>query len=115
MVHDNNEVPLVDLLGFELKSGEKYKLSFRKEASYFLPAPFTKCVNEPPLSMEPVLMNYPQANYEYSQSLCYRYVIQIFMFVCFSFDFFRSIWNFFFISVIKCAAALIRIFGKFDI
>lgn len=112
MVHDNNEVPLVDLFGFELKPGEKYKLSFRKEASYFLSAPFTKCVNEPPLSMEPVLMNYPQANYEYSQSLCYRYVIQIFMFVFF----FLSIWNvLFFISVIKCAAALIRVFGKFDI
>ena len=79
MVHDNTEVPLVDYKGFHLMPGQNHKLSYRKQASYFLPAPYTNCVTEPPLSMDSVLINYPQANYRYSQELCYRYVIQIYV------------------------------------
>ena len=112
MVHDNTEIPLLDTYGLHLMPGQKYKLNYKKQASYFLSAPYTKCIDQPPLSMDPVLVNYPHADYSYSQNLCYRYIIQIFTYADL-FSVHRFIFDFF--SVIKCVAVSIQRCGKFDI
>ena len=72
LVHDNMRVPLMDLSGLNLIPGRKHKLSYRKTANYFLPAPYTTCTNTARQSMKAIKANYPGADYRYSQVLCFR-------------------------------------------
>jgi Amiloride-sensitive sodium channel len=72
LVHDNMAVPLMDVFGLNLIPGRKHKLSYRKKATYFLPAPYTSCANTDQQSMKAISANYPSADYRYSQVLCFR-------------------------------------------
>ena len=96
LVHDNKEVPMVDATGTHLIPGRKHRLGFRKQTNYFLPSPYTSCADQPPFSMDTVLLNYPQAHYSYSQALCYRYVIQVYTYVNIRISTLIMIINFFF-------------------
>ncbi|CAF0894858.1 unnamed protein product [Rotaria sordida] len=78
LIHGNRKIPLLEASGLNLIPGRKHKLSYRKKTSYFLSAPYTTCSDKVPLWMETVLNNYPIADYEYSQELCFRTAMQIF-------------------------------------
>ena len=71
MVHDNRAVPLIGIAGFELIPGRKHKLTYRKKASYFLPAPYSECTSNVPLAMRAMLDEYGGADYGYSQGVCF--------------------------------------------
>ena len=70
MVHDNHELPLVDIAGLYLSSGRRHKLSYKKRANYFLSTPYTDCTNEISRVMEAMYSRYNGADYGYSQGVC---------------------------------------------
>ena len=76
MVHDNSELPLIDVAGIELLPGRKHKLTYKKKASYFLSAPYSDCTSNVPLAMQAMFNGYGGADYGYSQGVCYILCIQ---------------------------------------
>ena len=81
LVHDNIDIPIVDVYGLNLIPGRKHKLAYRKKTNNFLPPPYTSCTNKIPLSIRTVLINYPNADYGYSQYLCFRANLQVYTLV----------------------------------
>ena len=76
MVHHNTELPVIEAAGIELMPGRKHKLSYRKKASYFLPAPYSDCTSKIPLAMRTMFDGYDGADYGYSQGVCYTLCLQ---------------------------------------
>ena len=79
MVHDNNELPLIEVAGIELVPGRKHKLTYRKRSNYVLPAPYTDCTNQVSPGMQAMFNNYAGADYAYSQGVCYILCTQAYM------------------------------------
>ena len=79
MIHDNTQLPQIDVAGVMLATGRKHKLGYRKKTTYFLPSPYTDCTNKIPLAMQAMFQQYEGADYAYSQSVCYTLCIQAYM------------------------------------
>ena len=79
MVHDNIELPLIDIAGIELAPGQKHKLSYKKKTSYFLPSPYTDCTSKIPSAMKAMFNQYVGADFAYSQDVCYLICKQTYM------------------------------------
>jgi hypothetical protein len=71
MIHDNTELPLIDVAGIELVPGRRHKLSYQKRSSHSLPAPYSDCTDEVSPAMHAMFNNYAGADYAYSQGVCY--------------------------------------------
>lgn len=71
MIHDNTELPLIDIAGIQLESGRKHKLSYKKKTYYLLPSPYSDCTNNIPQTMQAMFNRYSGADYAYSKALCY--------------------------------------------
>lgn len=79
LVHDNTELPLIEASGLQLKPGEKHKLGYKKKTTSLLSAPYTSCTNRVSQSMEIMFDKfYAQADYGYSQTVCYQLCQQAF-------------------------------------
>jgi hypothetical protein len=76
MVHDNAELPSVELGGMLFGPGQHHRLSYSKKSSTFLPAPYTNCNDKPDLGMQAMLNNYNGTDYGYSQYQCFIPCIQ---------------------------------------
>ena len=76
MVHDNTELPLIEAAGIQLASGRRHKLSYKKQANYYLPSPYTECTDKIPLAMQDLFNQYQGADYGHSQGVCYTLCIQ---------------------------------------
>ena len=70
MIHDNTELPLIDVAGIHLIPGRKHRLTYRKKTSYFLQSPYTDCTEKIPLSMQTMFDQYVGADFAYSQDVC---------------------------------------------
>ena len=79
LVHDNSQIPNMDGSGIQLAPGRKHKLSFKKKTNFFLPSPYTTCVENSPLSMKAVSDSYHDIDYAYSQLLCAKLCMQAYM------------------------------------
>jgi hypothetical protein len=79
MIHDNTELPRVDIVSMELAPGRKHKLSYRKKTTYYLPPPYTECTNDISLAMHAMFDRYEGADYTYSQDICYILCTQTYM------------------------------------
>jgi hypothetical protein len=79
MIHDNTELPLIDIAAIELTPGRRHKLSYKKKAAYFLSPPYTDCTNEIPRTMQAMFNQYQGADYVYSQGVCYTLCTQTYM------------------------------------
>jgi hypothetical protein len=79
MIHDNTELPLIEVAGIELAPGRKHKLSYKKGTHQLLPSPYSQCTNKIPLVMQAMFDRYGGADYAYSQVLCYELCIQIYV------------------------------------
>ena len=79
MVHDNTQLPRIDIEGIELASGRKHKIGYKKKTRFFLSSPYTDCTNEIPLVMKAMFDRYQGADYTYSQSLCFILCTQAYM------------------------------------
>jgi hypothetical protein len=79
MIHDNTQLPRVDIATMELAPGRKHKLGYRKKETYFLSSPYTDCTNEIPSAMQAMFEKYAGADYTYSQDICYAICTQTYM------------------------------------
>ncbi len=79
MIHDNTELPQIDIAGIMLAPGRKHKLGYKKKATYFLPSPYTDCTNKIPPVMQSMFNQYEGADYAYSQTVCYTLCTQAYM------------------------------------
>ena len=79
MIHDNTQLPLIDVAAIELAPGRKHKLSYKKKATYFLSSPYTDCTENIPLVMQAMFDQYEGADYAYSQGVCYTLCTQVYM------------------------------------
>ncbi|CAF1172232.1 unnamed protein product [Didymodactylos carnosus] len=83
MLHDNVQVPQIEIEGKALEPGRKHLLTYTKRQVTFLPAPYTSCTQAISPQMEAVFASYNGAEYEYSQQLCYTLCLQAFTYaVC---------------------------------
>ncbi|CAF0965271.1 unnamed protein product [Rotaria sordida] len=80
MIHDNTELPLIDVAGILLKTGLKHKLSYKKKTHQLLPSPYSDCTNKVPLAMKAMFDRYAGADYAYSQILCYILCVQTYVY-----------------------------------
>jgi hypothetical protein len=78
MIHDNTQLPRIDVAGIELAPRRKHKLGYKKKANYFLSAPYTDCTDEIPLGMKEMFNRYEGADYAYSQTVCFTLCTQAF-------------------------------------
>ena len=76
VVHDNSEMPQIDLAAMGLGPGKKHVLTFRKKTNYFLPPPYTACTNEIPIALQLIYNRFDGVDYQYSNFLCYITCIQ---------------------------------------
>ncbi|CAF3373796.1 unnamed protein product [Rotaria sp. Silwood1] len=76
MVHDNTQLSLIDIADMASGPGRKHKLSFTRKKSYFLSLPYAKCTNQIPLAMQAMFNLFQDADYAYSQLLCFTNCIQ---------------------------------------
>jgi hypothetical protein len=79
MVHDNTEMPLIDVAGISLAPGRRHKLSYKKRTNHFLPPPYTDCTDKIPSTMQAMFDQYAGADYAYSQGVCYILCSQAYM------------------------------------
>jgi hypothetical protein len=71
MIHDNTQLPEIDIAGIYLAPGRRHKLGYKKQTTYFLSSPYTDCTEEIPPVMQAMFNRYEGVDYAYSQSVCY--------------------------------------------
>jgi hypothetical protein len=79
MIHDNTELPQIDIAGIMLAPGRKHKLGYKNKATYFLPSPYTDCTKKISLVMQSMFSQYEGADYAYSQTVCHILCTQAYM------------------------------------
>lgn len=77
-VHDNAQPPPIDTAGIYLTAGQHHKLSYTKKINQFLPSPYTRCTDQVDPSMALFYEQFGNADYGYSQFLCYLACIQVY-------------------------------------
>jgi hypothetical protein len=76
MVHDNVQVPSVEMAGMLIGPGQHHRMSYTKQTSSFLSAPYTDCNDKLNLGMQAKFDQYNGTDYGYSQAECYFACIQ---------------------------------------
>jgi hypothetical protein len=76
VVHDNAEIPIIELAAMQLPPGRHNKLSYTKTTNLFLPAPYTTCNDQVNPGMQVIYDQYHGTDYEYSQYECYASCMQ---------------------------------------
>jgi hypothetical protein len=79
MIHDNTQLPQIDVAGIMLAPGRKHNLGYKKTTTYFLSSPYTQCTSEIPPAMQAMFNLYAGADYEYSQTVCNTLCTQAYM------------------------------------
>ncbi|CAF2219431.1 unnamed protein product [Rotaria magnacalcarata] len=80
MIHDNTQLPLIDVAGILLEPGRKHKLGYKKKQYKFLPSPYTYCTTDIPRPMRAMFDQYEGADYAYSQGVCYTLCTQAYIY-----------------------------------
>jgi hypothetical protein len=79
-LHDNIEVPQVDIDGIGLAPNRKHTLQFSKKKTSFLSAPYTDCTTTIRADMETMFKTYYiGAQYQYSRQSCLSLCIQAYV------------------------------------
>ena len=79
MIHDNTELPMIEVAGIHLAPGRRHKLTYKKRTYHLLPAPYTKCTETIPPVMRAYFDQYRGSNYSYSQELCNLLCVQAYV------------------------------------
>ncbi|CAF4012608.1 unnamed protein product [Rotaria sordida] len=78
LVHDNTQLPNIEAAGIELAPGQRHKLGYKKKTTYLLPSPYTACTEKISPNMQAMFEYYNNANYGYSEMLCYQLCGQVY-------------------------------------
>ncbi|CAF1186999.1 unnamed protein product [Rotaria magnacalcarata] len=76
LVHDNSEVPNVEMEAVFLSPGRHHRLGFKKKKSLFLASPYTTCTETISPGLQIVYDAYNATDYAYSQYYCFNACIQ---------------------------------------
>jgi hypothetical protein len=76
MVHDNEQLPDIELAAIQLAPGRHHKLAYTKTITSFLSAPYTTCNDQLTPGMQAMYDHYQDTDYAYGQFLCYTACIQ---------------------------------------
>ncbi|UJR23144.1 hypothetical protein I4U23_026163 [Adineta vaga] len=80
MLHDNNQLPLVESVGMQFIPGRKHKMGYSKTRSTFLPSPYTACSSQSTPGMEAMFAQFSEAKYDYGEDLCFYVAIQTYIY-----------------------------------
>ncbi|CAF2515109.1 unnamed protein product [Rotaria sp. Silwood2] len=78
MVHDNAQLPLIDSAGMALATGFKHRVTYTKKIISYLRSPYSTCNDEIPPMMQAMFDNYQDAEYAYSEDICYELCTVVF-------------------------------------
>lgn len=81
MVHDNTQLPLIDSAGLALATGYKHRITYTKKITSYLRSPYSKCDDKIPPMMQAMFDNYRNAEYVYSEDICYDLCTQVYMYI----------------------------------
>jgi hypothetical protein len=81
MVHDNTQLPLIDVVGIQLAPGRKHKLGYSLKTNSFLSKPYTTCADTITTGMQAMFDQFSGAEYAYGQEICYKVAIQTYVYV----------------------------------
>ncbi|CAF1274324.1 unnamed protein product [Rotaria sp. Silwood1] len=70
MIHDNTQMPLIDIAGLYFGTGRKHKLSFTKRSYSILSSPYSSCTDQVSFAMQALFNSSGNADYGYSQLTC---------------------------------------------
>ncbi|CAF0762726.1 unnamed protein product [Adineta ricciae] len=76
LVHDNIQLPIIELATMYLSPGKHHRLGYAKKSSIFLPAPYTTCNQNLTLGMKVMFNEYHDTDYGYALYPCYLSCIQ---------------------------------------
>ncbi|CAF1603244.1 unnamed protein product [Adineta ricciae] len=76
LVHDNQQLPFIEMVGMLLAPSRHHKLGYQKKTSYFLPAPYTTCSDQLTLGMQAMFNEYHDTDYGYLELACFAACIQ---------------------------------------
>lgn len=79
MVHDNTELPLIEVAGIQIAAGHKHKLSYKKKTSRLLSSPYSECTNKISPAMKAMFSRYRNADYAYSPVICNAICVQTYV------------------------------------
>ncbi|UJR36542.1 hypothetical protein I4U23_029262 [Adineta vaga] len=80
LVHDNEQIPLIEMTAMKLGPGRHHKLGYVKKISTFLPAPYTSCGTVITPGMEAMYSEYHDTDYGYFELPCYYACIQSYVY-----------------------------------
>ncbi|CAF2800664.1 unnamed protein product [Rotaria sp. Silwood2] len=80
LIHDNAQVPNIELSAVYLSPGRHHKLGYTKKVSNFLPSPYTACNDKVSLGLQAVIDEYHGTNYGYSRYLCFYAGMQAYIY-----------------------------------
>ncbi|UJR27016.1 hypothetical protein I4U23_008321 [Adineta vaga] len=78
LVHDNIQIPNIEMSAMQLAPGQHHKLNYKKKTSSFLPAPYTTCNDKVNIQMQAMYEGYHNTDYGYSQLPCFLACLQIY-------------------------------------
>lgn len=78
MIHDNTELPQIDIVGLKLGPGLNHKLTYSKKSLISLSSPYSDCTSEISSVMKKLFDTFNGADYVYSQDVCYNICEQTF-------------------------------------
>ncbi|CAF1366469.1 unnamed protein product, partial [Rotaria sordida] len=79
MIHDNAQMPLIDIAGLPFGSGRKHKLCFTKRSYSILPSPYSHCTDQVSFAMQALFNSSGNADYGYSQLTCITLCMQTYV------------------------------------
>jgi hypothetical protein len=79
MIHDNTELPLIEVGGIQLAPGLRHKLGYQVTTSQLLPSPYSDCTDTISPAMQATFDQYEGADYAYSQVLCNTICVQTYL------------------------------------
>lgn len=79
MLHDNSELPLIDVAGIQFGGGKHHKVSYKRRTYELLEPPYSTCTENIPPEMNAMFELYQGTSYRYSQVLCYQLCTQRYM------------------------------------
>ncbi|UJR16279.1 hypothetical protein I4U23_003185 [Adineta vaga] len=71
LVHDNRQLPYIEMRAQQLAPGQHHKLGYEKKTSYFLPSPYTVCSNTLTTGMQAMFNEYHGTDYGYLEIACF--------------------------------------------
>jgi hypothetical protein len=79
MVHDNTQLPFIEVAGIQLAPGLKHKIGYKMRTSQLLPSPYSDCTDTISPAMRANFDQYGDADYAYSQVLCNTICVQTYL------------------------------------